>query len=82
MHLRFRLPSTAFALLFALGMVVPSEAAAQSVDAVCAYDVEEIGRRSALLSLLRVLPDAWQAAWHAADREHAPLPLHRPHPPR
>lgn len=32
MHLRFRLPSTAFALLFALGMVVPSEAAAQSVE--------------------------------------------------
>lgn len=51
-------------------------APAQRVDAVCAYDVEEIGRRSALLSLLRVLPEAWQAAWHVASPEHAPLPLH------
>lgn len=47
-------------------------APAQRVEAVCAYDVEEIGQRSALASLLRVLPPAWR---DAADT--AALPLHQ-----
>ncbi|WP_153117940.1 FIST C-terminal domain-containing protein [Rhodocyclus tenuis] len=52
-------------------------APAQIIDLVCAYDIEEIGGRSALLSLLRALPDALQSAWYASSSpEHLPLPLH------
>lgn len=52
-------------------------APAQTVGLVCAYDIEEIGGRSALLSLLHALPERLQNAWYAASSpEHLPLPLH------
>jgi hypothetical protein len=50
-------------------------APAQRVEAVCAYDVEEVGQRSAFASLLRALPPAWRDNCVACDT--ASLPLHQ-----